>query len=135
MQLSDAILSENENFRFISVVFPPYTGEKEYTYKTVMPLEVDDYVVVSTPGNKFQVVKVRDVLNPLEVEVDPAITYKWVVAKVDMTHYEECVAMEEQLAEQLRKAALRKRQAEIKSDVMEFLTEDERQAAVKLVRL
>lgn len=135
MQLSDAILSENENFRFISVVFAPYTGTKEYTYKTVLPLEEGDFVVVSTPNSQFQVVQVRAVLNPLEIEVDPRITYKWVVAKVDMAHYDECNEVEAKLSEQLHKAALRKRQAEIKNDVMEFLTEEERTQAVKLVRL
>lgn len=135
MQLSDAILSENENFRFISVVFAPYTGIKEYTYKTVLPLEEGDYVVVSTPSNQYQVVQVRAVLNPLEINIDPRITYKWVVAKVDMAHYNECVAMEATLSAQLHKAALRKRQQELKNDVMEFLTEEERSAAVKLVRL
>lgn len=135
MQLSDAILSENENFRFISCVFAPYTGNKEYTYKTVLDLKEDDFVVVQTPSNQYQVVQVRTVLDPLEVEVDSRITYKWVVAKVDMAHYEECVEMEDQLSAKLRKAAVRKRRAEVKDSVMEFLTDEERTEAVKLVRL
>jgi len=135
MQLSDAILSENEKFRFISVVFAPYTGTKEYTYKTVLPLEEGDFVVVSTPNNQFQVVQVREVLDPLEVALDPNVTYKWVVAKVDMTHYDECVEMEKELSAKLRKAEVRKRRQELKADVMEHLTDDERSEAIKLVRL
>ena len=136
MQLSDAVMSENKNFRYVSAVFAPYTGSKEYTYKTLLPnIEEDDFVVVSTPGGAYQVAQVRAVMDPLTIDLDPRIQYKWLVQKVDFAHIDECEVMESALSDKLRVAAIRKRQQEIKADVMEFLTEEERGEAIKLVRL
>jgi len=135
MNLSDTFLTENPKFKFVSIVFAPYTGSKEYTYKTLIDLEVDDFVVVQTPSKEYQCVKVRAVLDPLEVDLIPGVNYKWIVQKVDMTHFEECIEMEKQVQLKLRKAEARKRQSELRQSSLEFLTDEERAETVKLVRL
>lgn len=135
MQLIDTFLAENENFKFVKVVFAPYTGTQEYTYKTLLDLEEEDFVVVQTPNTGYQVVQVRSVMEPLEADVNPDIRYKWVVQKVDFADYETCKEMEKEVGSRLRKAELRKRQQELRESALEFLTEDERAETAKLVRL
>lgn len=135
MNLSDTFLTENPKFKFVSIVFAPYTGAKEYTYKTLLDVEVDDFVVVQTPSKEYQCVQIRAVMDPLEVELIIGVNYKWLVQKVDMAHYEECREMEEQVQLKLRTAESRKRQKELRESASEFLTEDERAETVKLVRL
>lgn len=135
MNLSDTFLTENPKFKFVSIVFAPYTGSKEYTYKTLLDIEVDDFVVVQTPSKEYQCVQVRTVEDPLEVELISGVHYKWVVQKVDMAHYEECREMEKAVQLKLRKAESRKRQQELRESATEFLTDEERAETTKLVRL
>lgn len=135
MNLSDTFLTENPKFKFVSIVFAPYTGSKEYTYKTLLDLEEGDFVVVQTPSKEYQCVQVRSVIDPLEAELISGINYKWVVQKVDMAHYEECRDMEKQVQLKLRKAESRKRQQELRESAAEFLTDDEKAETAKLVRL
>ena len=135
MNLTDTFLSENENFKYISVVFSPYTGSKEYTYKTLLDIKEEDFVVVHTPSGKYEVVQVRQVMPPMEALVSPDITYKWVVQKVNLDKYQESVEMEQELRRKLRTAEVRKRREELKESAMTFLSEEERSETIKLVRL
>ena len=135
MNLIDTFLSDNPNFTYVSVVFPPYSGTKEYTYKTLLPLEVDDYVVVQTPNNAYQVCQVRQVLLPEEAVLAIDINYKWVVQKVDFEAYEACKKTEKVLHSKLRAARIRKQRDDIKSEALKYLSDEEREATAKLVRL
>lgn len=136
MQITDTVLSENPDFRFVSVLFAPYTGMKTYTYKTLLTnLEPGDKVLVWVRNSELKVVEVTEVLEPLEVELDPTIKYAWVVQKVDTSHFDACLEMEAALADKLRKVELRKRKEQLREDLMSHLTEEERTEAVKLVRL
>lgn len=63
-------------------------GERAYTYITSIKLELEDYVVV--PLGKlggFTVGKVVAVHDDLQLPPNADITYKWVVAKLDLTDY------------------------------------------------
>lgn len=62
-------------------------GELPYTYITSIKLELEDYAVV--PGNHggFTVGKVVAVHDDLQLPPNADITYKWVVAKLDLTDY------------------------------------------------
>ena len=135
MNMSDLVLSENENFKFVTIVFAPYTGNKAYHYKTLdSSIQVDDFVVVNVNG-EFKVVKVLEVNDPLEVDMQEGIKYKWVVQRVDTTEHEKCVELDNALQEKLNKAARRKRQQELREDSLKFLSDEERSEAIKLVRL
>lgn len=135
MNLVDTFLTDNENFKFVSVVFAPYTGTREYTYKTLLDLQEEDFVVVQTPNNGYQVVQVREVMEPLEAEVQDNINYKWVVQKIDFEDYNACKDMEKQLMKKLKKAEARKRQQELRESASTFLSDEERAETAKLVRL
>lgn len=131
--LADLILAEKENFKFVAVTFAPYstTGNKYY-YKTLLDIEEGDFVAVTTPGNKHQVVQVEEVLDYTEADIDEKITYKWVVQKIDFTAYEQVVEMEANLSKQLKTAERRRRLTEMKEDALSFLSDDERKGLVRL---
>tara|TARA_R110000824_G_C15233132_1_gene679117 strand:- start:32492 stop:33103 length:612 start_codon:yes stop_codon:yes gene_type:complete len=136
MQMTDTVLSENPDFKIVNIVFAPYTSTKSYSYKTLMTdLEVGDKVAVWVKNQELKIVEVVSIMDPLEVDLDPNIRYAWVVQKIDTAHFDECLAMENKLMEKLRIATVRKRRAELREDVMNNLTEEERTEATKLVRL
>lgn len=136
MQMTDTVLSENPDFKIVNVVFAPYTGTKSYSYKTLMTdIEVGDKVAVWVKNSELKVVEVVSIMDPLEVDLDPNIRYAWVVQKIDTTHFDQCLEMENKLMEKLRVASVRKRRKELRNDVLDNLTEDERTEATKLVRL
>jgi hypothetical protein len=136
MQMTDTVLSENPDFKFVNIVFAPYTSTKSYTYKTLMTdLEPGDKVLVWVKNTELKAVEVVAILDPLEVDLDPTIKYAWVVQKVDTSHFDQCLAMEQKLMETLRLARVRKIKTQLHHDVIEHLTEDERAVATKLVRL
>jgi hypothetical protein len=136
MQMTDTVLSENPDFKFVNIVFAPYTSTKSYTYKTLMTdLEPGDKVLVWVKNTELKAVEVVAILDPLEVDLDPTIKYAWVVQKVDTSHFDQCLAMEQKLMETLRLARVRKIKTQLHHDVIEHLTENERAVATKLVRL
>lgn len=134
MQLSNYILTENEDFKFVEVVFSPYTGLNTYTYKTLRTdLEVDDLVVV--PTNKFhQVAKIKGFIDPLDITLQD-FKYKWIIQKVDTTDYDKCVEMEDAVNAKLTAATRRAKAEELKRQVTEQLTAEERSETTKLLRL
>jgi len=136
MQMTDTVLSENPDFKIVNVVFAPYTGTKSYSYKTLLTdLELGDKVAVWVKNTELKIVEVVSILDPLEVDLDPNIRYAWIVQKIDTTHFDQCLEMENKLMEKLRVATVRKRRAELRDDVMNNLTEEERTETSKLVRL
>ena len=133
--LADTFLAENENFKYISCVFAPYTGEKEYTYKTLLDVEENDFVVVQTPSKEYQIVQIRSIIDPMEFDPIHGVRYKWAMQKLDTEHYDSCVEMEKQVNKKLRTAEVRKRQEELKESASIYLKDDERAEVAKLVRL
>lgn len=136
MSIIDTLLAENENFKFVSAKFPPYTGSKSYYYKTMLDVVVDDFAVVYvTNDNSFKVVQITEVHEPLSIELSPHIDYRWLVQKVDCKQYQESLNAERELAATLRKAETRRRVEEVRRDVLAHLNDDEQQSVKKLVRL
>ena len=134
MNLANALLSENENFKYVSVVFPPYTGSKEYTYKTLLDVCESDFCIVSTPNSSYQVVQVRSIVDDLSA-LDVSIKYKWLVQKVCFDAYNHCVEVEKTLEHKLQTSKLRKQREQLKNEALEFLTDEERTETIKLARL
>ncbi len=135
MSLANILLADNEKFKFITAKFQPFENQKTaYTYKTMLDLKVEDLVVVQTPDGKFEAVRVEEVLEAHEVDLE-AFDYKWVVQKLDTEHFDQCKEMEKQLLNTLRKSERRQRIEEMKKNVVEHLTDEERNITAKLVRL
>lgn len=75
---------------YIQTVFAPYTGTREYTYKTTDNVKVGDYFTVQTPNGALQIVKVKTVDVP-----EPPYACKWAFQKIDLSLLEELKASEE----------------------------------------
>lgn len=84
---------------------------KTYTYKTRLPLEIGDSVVVETSSNGLQVVTVARIDEDPDIAPDSAIDYKWIVCKVDLETYTKDVERDNELLKQIR-AMQRKRHRE-----------------------
>ena len=132
MKEVDILLADNEQFKFITAVFAPYTGKQTYTYKTLLAVEVDDFVVVQTPNNGFQIVQVREVLTPFEVDLEVKFSYKWVVQLLDLEHYDKVTAMEKEVLAVVNKSKNKRAIADARAAILETTDEE---AVTKLVRL
>ena len=131
----NALLAENEDFKFVECVFAPYTGQRTYTYKTTLDLAEDDFVVVDTPSNGLAIVQVRSIKDFYDVNHDVRYQYKWVVQKVDTAAYEEAVKLEETLMAQVNKVKRKQKRKEIQETMLGQMDETDREEVRKLVRL
>jgi len=66
---------------------------KRYLYLTRLDLNIGDYLVVEARG-VFLVVKVVELHNEPPVKENDTIDYKWVVSKVDISHYTQLLITE-----------------------------------------
>jgi hypothetical protein len=66
---------------------PKSPNAKTYTYVTDLPLVVGDTVVVEAQG-KINLAFIRRVDEDVKIAPNSGTTYRWVIAKVDMTGYE-----------------------------------------------
>ena len=133
MNIADTFLSENEDFKFVSVVFAPYTGDNRYVYKTLFDVEVDDLFVVQTPSSQYQVVQVKDIV--AADEVSDGFNYKWLVQPVLLEGYEKLKETERAIVKKLRTARIRREREDIKEEALKYLSAEERLETAKLVRL
>ena len=76
-----------------------HLGDKTYTYKTTLNLEINDLCVVVV-GKVPKVVVVVELGPPAD---NDGYQYKWIVAKVDFTAYFANLAMEAELTARVRK--------------------------------
>ena len=128
----NVLLADNEDFKFVEVVFAPYTGNSTYTYKTVLDVQEDDFAVVDTPSKGFQVVQIRKLLSPFEVDFDVKFSYKWLVQKVDTSGYEQAVAKEKEILQLVNKSKNKRAITAAKEAILEST---DAEAVAKLVRL
>lgn len=109
MNQVDALLSSNESFKFVQVVFQQQSrGEmswsQPYTYKTLEDIELNDFVVVEVNRDEIPKLKVAKVVNICDIhEIDYGRFPKcrWVVSKVDTDKYKACVESEKKIEQQL----------------------------------
>lgn len=135
MQDVNILLADNEQFKFVKCLFYPFTGQQGYSYKTMLDVEVDDFVVVETPSNGFQTVKVVEVQSPMDINFNTNIKYKWVIQKLDFTHYELSKEQEKALLQIVNKSKNKRAVQEAKTAILENLDSDAAEQIKKLVRL
>lgn len=110
----DLILSQNEKFKFITVIFEP-NAKQSYTYKTNLDVAVDDLVVVpANQNNTFKVVQVKSILDLADVDFDGKI--KWVASKLDLTNYDGCKAAELNVIRHIRQKQLEEQRTKLVGD-------------------
>lgn len=119
----DLILSQNDKFRFVDVCFNG--KETTYAYKTVLDLVVGDGVLVPVERAdgltaSFAIVSaISKRKNTNEKRVN-----KWVVQKVDFSHYEKCCAAQEAIEEELDSVREKKLMEELLGNLAGEIGED-----------
>ena len=131
----NVLLADRQDFKFVTAVFAPYTGTKTYTYKTFLDVAEDDFAVVDTPTNGYQVVHIREVLSPLDVNLDVNFEYRWLVSILDTEAYTKAVELEKALRREVNTSKNRRALAQAKADILNGLDTDAVERTVKLVRL
>lgn len=127
-------LAQNENFKIVKVCFPSST--KQYAYKSILPVEPGDQVVIESPRDGLMVLEAVDVIPGAECN-DTLLNKatKWVVQKVNTSHYEEAQAMERELNKEINKLRAAKARKEMLETAREELGEEAVTNLTKLVRL
>ena len=132
----NVLLADNPNFKFVECVFYPFTGSNTYTYKTLDPaIEEEDFVVVETPSKGFQVVQVRAIKSPLEVNLEEKFEFKWTVQRICTESYEKCKTVEGEIRKVVNTSRNKRGLEEARKAVLEGLDDETAKAATALVRL
>lgn len=71
---------------------------QSFTYKIRKDsgVKVDDAVIVESPQNGLQIVRVVEVHDTPQIDLDAPFEYKWIIQRVDRTEHDEQVAKERQ---------------------------------------
>lgn len=85
--------------------YAPITGStnKRYTYKARLPIAKDDIAVVEV-SSRLAIVKVVEVNDVPQIDVDADYDYKWLVQRIDRTAYDNTVAVEKKFTEAMMAA-------------------------------
>jgi hypothetical protein len=123
MNYSSAVFLINKNVRAIKVTYdkqdPGKAPASEYTFKTLDPaIAKDDFVVVPTDTRHgLTVVKVSQV--DVDIDLDDAITqYKWIVARVDRSAYDQTLLDEAQAVKVIRLAEFNKKRSDLREGML-----------------
>lgn len=126
------LAESNENFKIVQVQFP--SSQKIYHYKTILDIQKDDYVVVDAPGG-FEVLQVLDTIPGIETDLTYNFQLKWIVSRVDVETYQECIKMEREATKVLNQLKYTKRRKALLSELEETIGTDGVEHVKKLVRL
>lgn len=120
-------------FYTIKVKFPnnygtDYSG-KFYTYKVPIgvKVEVDDCVIVRVEGNspEIKLVKVFEVDDGKDINLEAAFTYKWIVGTVDIATYEKRMEEDKKLKSLVSELKNRKLKRSLIEELSAVATADE----------
>lgn len=132
MNLTNAILAENPDFKIVIVCFDAHP--KQYHYKTFFDVKIDDKVVVDSPTNGLTVVTVTDVLSPMEFE--GTYSLKWLVSgAIDLTYYDELKKMERTVLKTVNQMRFESQRAELLTGLQDQIGQDGVNKVKGLVRL
>ncbi len=113
MNSINLLLSDNPNFKFVTVTFPD--NPKSYTYKTFFDVEPEDIAVVKTPNGEFKCVTVVTVTPAAECDLNVQFHVKWLVQVIDREPYRKAKEVEAKLQAELNKVAAKKQRDEAMS--------------------
>jgi len=130
----NAIFASNPSFCFLQCAFA--NSARLYTYKALGEFAEGDKVLVDSPSQGLVVVSVVKVLKPTQVDLQPTqFEYKWVVQKVDFTHFNSLVELEAEMRAKITKTKIEKEQQKLIEQLHDTLPEEQVQELTKLVRL
>lgn len=87
-------------------------GIKEYVYRTREQFEVDDLALVNVNGN-YKVVKITQVDEDDEIDMDCETGYKWIVTKIDTSGYLANLESDQKAREIFRTAKRKQSKAKV----------------------
>jgi len=135
----DVLLARNADFKFLTVTFntgyntSQSASDKEYTYKTMLDIEVDDVLVVCV-GDVYKTVTVRKVIDAM-ARTDNRKNINWVVCKVDTASYEADIELQNRLQKKVTKALAKKRQKELEESLLDYMDDDDMAEVSTLLQL
>ena len=101
-----------------------FTSNKSYTYKTNIPLEINDLVVVEVKG-EYKVVQVVS-LDPIPaIETNCDYPLKWIISKVNLENYARLQKHDETCNTAIQKVAAARQRKEMLTALHEDLGEKE----------
>jgi hypothetical protein len=116
----NVLLAKNDQFKFVTCVFnilQPAETQKEYTYKTLLDVEPGDLVIAPANVGNFETIRVVQVGTKFEGTAN----IKWIAAKLDTAHLDECKAMEEEIKQLFIEEEKRKKAESTKAQLEEYL--------------
>lgn len=105
--------------------------QKTYTYVTDLPLKDGDLVIVDAAG-AMKLATVAHIDDVVDIEPNSNIAYKWVVAKVDLTHYEQCMAKNKLITDAVADAYKSNLRRSFAQQILGGMPEEQRLALEKL---
>lgn len=120
----------NEDFKLVKVVFQ--TSAKQYTYKTVLEVEVGSKAVVDAPSG-LTVVEVVEVVPAMEAALSGSL--KWLVSVINFDHYDTCVEMEKQATKTLNQLKYTRKRRELLEELNRSIGEEGVAAVRQLIKL
>jgi len=127
MNTTNVVSALQENFNTVEIVYRG-SNQNTYTFKTDIPLEVDDLVVVpSVKEHDCDVAIVTKVHATPQIDFNVNYIYKWVMCKIDMEQYNARMEKEESLQQELMRLEFTKAKESVTSMLKEQmnLTDDE----------
>jgi hypothetical protein len=110
---------------------PTRAVSRGYTYVTDLPLAAGDLVVVNASGT-MKLATVIEVHDDVTIEPNSNISYKWVVARVDLSYYEALVAKNKTITDAVAEAYKANLRRSFAQQILSGMPEDQRLALEKL---
>jgi hypothetical protein len=120
MNYSLAVLLASDDVKLINCTFDTTGNGKWYTYKTILDVQVGDYVMVEA-NNWYNIVRVSSLW--ADASMDDNINYRWAFAKVDFDELNRLKEKEDEAVKVIRKAELQRRRRALAQEL--GLTGDE----------
>lgn len=111
-----------QNVPTIQVQF--FGTKKEYRYKSNIPLEVGDFVIVQV-NEEFKVVKVSSIDTHQVIETNCTYPLRWIVSKVDVSGYERLQAHDKTCSDAINVAESKRQRASMLAALKEDYSEEE----------
>lgn len=105
---------------------------KGYTYVTDLVLEVGDLVAVEA-SDSMKLATVIQVDDNVEIEPNSNIAFKWIVAKVELLHYETTMTLNKNLTDAVATAYKANLRRSFSEQILLGMPEDQRAAVAELL--
>lgn len=120
MNYSTAVFLINDSVRALLCTYEAEDNAKKTLFKTFdQSIGVGDYVVVPTDTrHKMTVVKVAEIMDPLDVDLESSLPVAWIIGKINLHDYTQILAEEEAAIQKIKSAEKLKRRNELRDAML-----------------